>query len=252
MTIVVTAKVSDGIVLAADSAGSFFAGGPAPLKIYNNANKIFNLRKVWPIGALVYGNAGIGSSSVETLSKDLRKRLSDENDKVYGLDETSFTVEEVAQKARRFLFEETYLAAYPSPPPDFGMGYRVCGYSAGALLPEVWEFTIVGAKCDPPALIHGQPEFGLRWAGENEALDRLVLGTSAQFVPYLMQLGFDQDKANAALVEYIAQMGGQGLVIPAMPIQDAIDVVRFLVETASKFARYGLRPETVGGLTRSR
>lgn len=65
----------------------------------------------------------------------------------------------------------------------------------------------------------------------------------------MQQLGFDQDRANAALTDYVAQMGGQGLVIPAMPIQDAIDVVRFLVETASKFARYGLRPETVGGPT---
>jgi hypothetical protein len=249
MTIVVTAKVSDGIVLAADSAGSFFAGGPIPLKIYNNANKIFNLRKVWPIGALVYGNAGIGAASVETLSKDLRQRFSDEGDGAYVLDETRYTVEEVAQKARRFLFEEVYQRAYATPPPDFGMGYRVCGYSAGASLPEVWEFTIVGANCDPPALIHGQQEFGLRWAGENEALDRLVLGTSGQFVTFLMQQhGFDQATANAAHLDYVSRLGA-GLVIPAMPIQDAIDVARFMVETASKFARYGLRPETVGGPT---
>jgi hypothetical protein len=42
MTIVVTVKVTDGIVLAADSAATFYGVGPAP-KIYNNANKIFNL-----------------------------------------------------------------------------------------------------------------------------------------------------------------------------------------------------------------
>jgi hypothetical protein len=84
MTIVVTAKVTDGIVLAADSAGSFFGQGPSPIKIYNNANKIFNLRKVWPIGALIYGNAGIGAASVESLSKDLRARLSNRSDTEYG------------------------------------------------------------------------------------------------------------------------------------------------------------------------
>jgi 20S proteasome alpha/beta subunit len=245
MTIVVTAKVSDGIVLA---AGSFFGAGTTPIKIYNNANKIFNLRKVWPIGALVYGTAGIGASSVETLSKDLRTRFSDDSDKAYGLDPTGYTIEEVAQKARRFLFEEAYHAAYPVPPAGFGMGYRVCGYSAGASLPEVWEFIIFGAQCDPPIQVQGQDEWGLRWAGENEALDRLLLGSSSQLVSFLQQNGFDQAGATAAHLDFVKQAGA-GLIIPAMPIQDAIDVSRFLVETATKFARYGLRPETVGGPT---
>jgi hypothetical protein len=142
MTSVVTLKVTDGIVLAADSAATFFvptAGGTVA-KIYNNANKIFNLRKVWPIGAMVYGVAGIGASSVETLSKDLRRRFSDPNDANYHLAEPTYTIEDVAIKARRFLFEESYLTAYLQPPPDFRMGYRVCGYSAGAHLPEIWEF----------------------------------------------------------------------------------------------------------------
>jgi hypothetical protein len=75
MTIVVTVKVTDGIVLAADSAATFYipiAGGTVA-KIYNHANKVFNLRKLWSIGSLIYGAGGIGASSVETLSKDLRK-----------------------------------------------------------------------------------------------------------------------------------------------------------------------------------
>ena len=58
MTIIVTAKVTDGIVLAADSAASFFlpTAGGVIAKIYNHANKVFNLRKVWSIGAMVDGN----------------------------------------------------------------------------------------------------------------------------------------------------------------------------------------------------
>jgi hypothetical protein len=99
MTIIVTTKVTDGIVLAADSAASFYAGGVTPLKIYQHANKIFNLVKVWPIGAMVYGAGGIGAASVETLSKDLRLRLSDASNANYGLNKTSYTIEEVANKA---------------------------------------------------------------------------------------------------------------------------------------------------------
>jgi hypothetical protein len=91
MTIVVTAKVTDGIVLAADSAATFFIPGTGGVvaKIYQHANKIYNLRKVWPIGAMVYGSGGIGNASVETLSKDLRRRFSDPNNADYHLSQTS-------------------------------------------------------------------------------------------------------------------------------------------------------------------
>jgi hypothetical protein len=103
LTVIVTAKVNDGIVLAADSAATFFGADGHPLKIYNNANKIFNLVKVWPVGALVYGSGGIGSASVETLSKDLRRRFSDSEDAEYFLNRGTYTIQEEAVKARRLL-----------------------------------------------------------------------------------------------------------------------------------------------------
>jgi len=75
MTIVVTVRVNDGIVLAADSATSFSDSNGNIAKVYNNANKIFNLVKGWPVGAMTYGAGSIGSASISTLSKDLRKHL---------------------------------------------------------------------------------------------------------------------------------------------------------------------------------
>ena len=124
MTVVVTVKVTDGIVLAADSAASFFDENGVPIKIYNNANKIFNLIKVWPIGAMVYGAGGIGTTSVETLSKDLRRRLRNPEDADYGLNRDNYTVSEVADKARLFLYEENYLRTYDAPPEGFFLDRR--------------------------------------------------------------------------------------------------------------------------------
>jgi hypothetical protein len=249
MTIVVTLKVTDGLVLAADSAATFYVPTPVGVvtKIYNNANKIFNLRKVWSIGAMAYGAGGIGASSVETLSKDLRRRFSNQNDTDYFLDENRYTIQDVAIKARRFLFEQSYHNAYTEPPADFFMGYRVCGYSAGADLPEIWEFFIAGAECAEPYPVQSRDEFGLRWAGETEALDRLILGTTPSILGWLNQKGFIQpQEANATHLELINHFAAP-LSLPAMPIQDAIDVARFAVETAAKYARYGMRAETVGG-----
>jgi hypothetical protein len=249
MTIVVSLKVTDGLVLAADSAATFYvptARGTVT-KIYNNANKIFNLRKIWSIGAMVYGVGGIGAASVETLSKDLRRKFSDPNDLEYYLNEATYTVEEVATKARKFLYEESYLSAYAQPPADFGLGYRVCGYSAHASLPEVWEFFIAGATCAAPYQIQNRDEFGLRWAGETEALDRLLIGATSHILGWLVHKGFIQQQQTSAIQAELTQQFGAPLWLPAMPIQDAIDVARFCVETASKYARYGMRPETIGG-----
>jgi hypothetical protein len=250
MTIVVTVKVTDGIVLAADSAATFFIplpGGGTVTKIYNHANKIFNLRKVWSIGAMAYGAGAIGASSVETLSKDLRNRFSDPNNKDYYLNKDTYTIEEVAIKARRFLFEECYLRAFANPPAGFGMGYRVCGYSANASLSEAWEFIISGPNCDAPYKVQGVDEFGLRWAGENEALDRLHFGTTVGLKQWLVDKGFVQPNgADAAFSDFVSHFG-TSFAIPAMPIQDAIDVARFAVETGARYAKYGPRHETIGG-----
>ena len=57
MTVLVSVKISDGVVMAADSTSSFASG-----MVYHHAQKIVNLRKGPPIGAMVTGAGGIGTS----------------------------------------------------------------------------------------------------------------------------------------------------------------------------------------------
>ena len=56
MTAIVGILNKHGIAVAADSAETIGNG----IKIYNKANKIFNLSKYHPIGAAVYGSANFG------------------------------------------------------------------------------------------------------------------------------------------------------------------------------------------------
>ena len=249
MTIVVTVKVTDGLVLAADSASTFYVptGVALVTKIYNHANKIFNLRKVWPVGAMVYGAGGIGASSVETLSKDLRRRFSDEKDDAYYLHKKTYTIEDVAKKARQFLFEETYRKTYgDEPQPNFNMGYRVAAILQ-MLICQKFGILITRGNCDPPYQVQAQDEFGLRWAGETEALDRLILGVTPALMNWFIQKGLVQAAdSNTLYLEVVNHLSGP-LVLPAMPIQDAINLARFAVETAAGYAKYRMRHEWIGG-----
>jgi hypothetical protein len=252
MTIVVTIRVTDGIVLAADSATSFTDATGHVAKVYNSANKIFNLVKVWPIGAMTYGAGSVGTESISTLSKTLRERLTPRKSRAKSSDrdpfelvKASYTIENVAKSAKDF-FEERYKAAYASPVPNYFLGYRVCGYSAQGKLPEAWEIKILENSTEGPYKVYEDDHFGPRWAGENEALDRLILGVGSKTEDALIALGATPDVARQTLMQLVNRLHAN-LFLPAMPIQDAIDLAEFLVETAVKFSHFSLRPATVGG-----
>jgi hypothetical protein len=249
MTIVVTIKINDGIVLASDSATSFFNDQGFPIKIYNNANKVFNLVKGLPIGGLTWGAGGIGAASISTITKDLRRRFSgDDPDHIdWKIDAENYTIEAVATKVREFFFDELYQTSHgAAPSPEYFMGYKVCGYSAGAPLPELWDLRIVGDQCPPPRLVRGQADFGQNWDGEYEAMNRLLLGVGVNFGQALIDNGLTKEQADEAAGKLIERLSVP-VVLHAMPIQDAIDLAEFMVETTIKFVRFNLRHETVGG-----
>lgn len=75
MTVVVAVVSSDGLALASDSATTQrMLDGSGIIRtsnVWNSANKIFNLRKCWPVGAMTFGRADIGGNSIATHAKNL-------------------------------------------------------------------------------------------------------------------------------------------------------------------------------------
>jgi hypothetical protein len=247
--IVVTVKINDGIVLTADSATTFSDDKGVAVKIYNNANKVFNLVKGLPIGSLTWGAGGIGAASISTISKDLRRRLSgkDPDHQEWTIDPQTYTIEQIAKRAREFIFEGLYKGEYGDKPPEgYFLGYKVCGYSSGAPLPELWHFQILGNACEPPTLIRGQADFGPNWDGEYEAMNRLFLGIGANFKKVLADEGLTAEQAEEVATKIVGKLAAP-VVLAAMPIQDAVELAAFMVETTIRFVRFNLRAETVGG-----
>jgi hypothetical protein len=103
MSVAVLIGVHDGVVLAADSASTLaLRPAEAVLNVYDNANKIFNIVKGQPIGCITFGSGNIGTASIGTVIKDLRKKLTD-TPKEMGFDPESYTMQGIAEIFARFL-----------------------------------------------------------------------------------------------------------------------------------------------------
>jgi hypothetical protein len=256
MTIAISLKVNDGLVLAADSASTLIAqapsGEPAVINVYNNANKIFNLRKGLPIGATTWGAGSIGPASISTLANDLRRRFTGEDSAHpdWHLDPQSYSILSVAERLRQFMYEEHYVpsvASWPEGVDRPSMGFVVAGYSAGAPMAEEYQIVIDRGECGPPVLLRPLDESGLTWNGQPEAISRLIFGLAPQTPQVLAEhLGVPSDQIGPAM-EVLTNALAWQLVQPAMPFQDAIDLAEFLVDLTIKASRFLPGAPTVGG-----
>ncbi|MBO1769912.1 hypothetical protein [Agrococcus sp. TF02-05] len=255
MTVALVIKVNDGIVLAADSASTLTDGSGAVANTYNNANKIFNLHKALPVGAMTWGLGNIGPSSIATLAKDMRRRFQEGRSphESWRLDPDTYSVGAVAEKARTFLYDEKYVPLasriaeeQPGAAPG-DLGFLIAGYSCDADEAEAWVMQIDAAG--EPALEQVLPQTtGAQWWGQPEAISRIVTGMSLAMPRALanLDIGLDLESAMQVHNALVPQLQ-QSMVPPPMPIQDAIDLADFLVYATAQYVRFTPGPPVVGG-----
>jgi hypothetical protein len=251
MTVCVAIKVHDCIVFAADSATSLVSsnGGRASYisNVYFHGNKVFNLKKGLPIAAMTCGMGNIGPVSISTLAKDFRDLLTD-GDKNWKIDDKKYTIEEVAEKARAFFFEEKYSKLEATSAGDHSFEFWIGGNDARETHGEIWKVLISNGKCAEPKKIAGKSDFNMFFGGQPEAINRLVLGYSQKLPDALKSVGIKGNQLRL-LIDHIESFTYNPLSIPAMPIQDAIDLADFLVDLTTRFVRFQLGADTVGGET---
>lgn len=254
MSIAISIKTNDGLVLAADSASTLLGQDPKQgivvINTYNNANKVFNLVKGLPIGVVTWGAGSIGLASIATLVKDLRRRLSNEvrngQYKDWVINGDNYTILWAAEKVRKFIYEENYLQAFKEWPQKPDISFIVGGYSSGASLPDEYMIQIVKGECGLPQLLRQNQETGTTWGGIGEALNRLLLGYGSGLPQVLQGVGIPAQNLQQAM-NAIQAVLGVPLVNPAMPLQDAIDLAQFFVDLTIKWVRFAPGPPTVGG-----
>jgi len=104
MTIAVSVKVGEGLVMAADSTSSFFSGGNFA-QSYHHARKLLQL-KDYPIGILTYGLGNVAGRNLESLVAEYEQRM-------VGYETGApYTVREIADGLHAFILEK-YRRVYP-------------------------------------------------------------------------------------------------------------------------------------------
>ena len=238
MTIAISLKIGDGIILGADSAVMLAGPGQYPQNVYFNAEKIINLVKGLPLGAVTYGLGGFGGRSAARLAKDLRWRLS-EPGHPWQVNPVDYTVEEVAERVKEFFYDELYLDVYPEGGAETCFGFLVAGYGPRSLEGEVWGFDVSEeGVCSGPYNAIPQAD-GLLYRGEGEALHRLLRGWSDRTLENLERLGLPQ----SVILQTIE--AAAPLWSAHMPLQDGIDLVRYLADVACGFVRYSDQLTTI-------
>jgi hypothetical protein len=239
LTIAVALKVRDGVVLAADSATTL-VGSNGVENIYNHANKIVNLRKGLPIGFMTWGLGGFGSASVASLAKDFRAKFDEVVDSPHN-------VEEVANEFHKFL-EPLYHQAVDqiTDPPAFGC--LIAGHSVGNSIGECWVIESDGAGSLKAAVEQIPGDEGVVWYGQPRWIQRLVLGFDVDGVANALTNSFGVSPADLpSAIATLRQYTQEPMVHPAMPIQDAINLARFLVDLTVQGVQFAPGAPTVGG-----
>lgn len=255
MTVAVSLKVHEGVVLASDSAATLMAQQPdgvsTVFNVYDNANKIVNLYKGLPLGIITWGAGAIGSSSMTTIYKDLRKIFIGKSPAPSGagweLNPESYQVAEVADRCRQYVYENLYRSEFDGSDDGPQIGMIVAGYSAGAAHAEEYEIEITGDGCRQPVLLRPGPECGLTVGGQLEAVSRLIFGVDPRLPGVLQEhLGVPAAQARQA-AEVIQEQLTVPVIADAMPIQDALDLAEFLVDLTIRLTRFMPGAPTVGG-----
>jgi hypothetical protein len=217
LTIVVGAASPDGIVLGADSRTTYLQGDRHRISS-DAADKVFELGEQF--GVATYGGAFIGYQTINGLMDEF----------VANVDDESVADIETFSTALGEFFNERFIAEYGEPGGGAGQGWEigfvVAGYQAG--IGHVREVGVPGPIILDTGVTTAQG--GALWRGQTDVIARLIKGYDGSA---LEQAGKDlpqEARDELAQLEYI--------VLHPTTLQDAADMVSFLVRTTIDMQRF--------------
>jgi hypothetical protein len=251
MSVCVLVKVGEGLVLAADSATTIAGaamgpgGQPGPqgvIKVFFNATKIFQIRDL-PVAVMTWGAGAFQSRTIASLVEEFEnleatKAVTRENLEISDLSKQIW--EFMCARSEAF-FKDIPIEGRPKT------GLLICGYSKQQFFPE--EFSMMIPSNAPSRVRpdqNGQPNFGAAWYGMVDAIVRFHYGRDDKLFDVLKGSGIG-DAQLGPLKDKISQELQYPVLFQAMPLGDAIDYARFLVDLTIARFRFVIGAELCGG-----
>ncbi len=244
MSLAITFKGSEGIVLAADSRVTLTAQHKDPSgkdwlvpATYDNATKLLKIAGQNHVAAVTYGVGTLGHPEPRTAHSllpeleaalDPKKRLS---------------VEEFATKLSDF-FMAQWQARVPAGANIGNMSFLVAGYDEKAAYGRIFEIQVPGA---PKPVEKTVNDFGLMWGGQQEITSRILNGQDPPLMAVLKtKFNLDDAKVNALVTEINAASAAK-IPYQFLPLQDCVDLSILLIRTTSQLMDYQTQVRGVGG-----
>ncbi len=233
MTICVSVKTRDGVVLGTDSMSTVTVGSVEEsfdTKTYRNARKLFQVRQL-PIGIFTYGLASIGNRTVASLIHE------------YLAGDAEDTVGGVATGLARYVFEiyQEFISTIGSE--SYDLGIFVAGYSPGERYAEEWEARLP-IVAEPKPVRHAD-NFGVQWRGIERPFARLYHG----FDPRIFEIlgdNIDEETRNR-WDRFLRSHLETANSIESMPLQDALNYAVYVLNTTIGFSGFESGPPPCGG-----
>jgi len=269
LTVAVAVNLSEGVILAADSAATVTdATGTQIIKIYENADKVFPLGASLPsttarAGVAIYGLASIGLQSIGSYVREFEQgpgRIFLEGD---------HALKDVAEELRKFLLEKYRDALGPTLEQEAGvpfdqipddqlqgkgLGIVLGGYSTDGRLPEIWNTEIPLHRANDSAQLKLAPgQFASSWFALSAPITRYIKGFDAALLDGLLALmrqirgGKDYSPQELDQIKNLVEQGEYVIPFGAMPLREGIAYARFLVELVINHHRFAVGAPVVGG-----
>jgi hypothetical protein len=233
MTICVSVKVRDGLVLTTDSMSQIQTADPSTgairvIKAYSNARKLFQVGLL-PIAVMSWGLGNIGNRSIQSFMLEFNKTG------VIG------AVADISQALFNFIkshYDATFSAVSGAQRP--ALGFYVAGFSVGGVFAEELEFEFPHDAGPRP--VRPADQFGASWRGIWVPFQRMFFGVDPRFADKLLTAGV------APAVIQQAQNGLQlNVVFDGMPVQDAVNFAEFIAKTTIGVATFDAGVASCGG-----
>lgn len=233
MTICVSVRVPEGIVLGTDSMSTVTVkdteGIPYVVKSYPNARKLFQIGDL-PIGVFTYGLARIGNRSLMELIHQFSAANQEQS------------VPLVANGLAEFI-NQAYSSEFPPEAVQPTLGLYIAGYSKGSYNVHERE-VIFPQQLVSKTVQRTGGENGVLWRGMEIPFYRLYIGCD----PILLD-SLSKDAVNAETINLVKEEKKYTMLIPFgnMHLQDATDFAVFVLRTTIGYNQFEVGLPICGG-----